>query len=287
MNEPLNSSRESALRNARPTVERTRRIVAGALQRSEAPRVGWLIPVVAAATVTLALVVGWQARKPRIDAASLLESGSVAKATDVPATFRAGDHEIRLETDSEVKGNEVDAANTALSVVRGAASFHVRHLKAGERFWVTAGGVTVEAVGTRFDVSVEGPCARVTVAEGRVEVRRAGRPAEYLSGGENHVYCERPEQPEVLTDEDRLVFGALDAVRRSSAGDLRQAQGLFQDYLGRFPHSAYEEEALYYLARIAQRLGEPEEATAWAQQLRARFPKSQRAAELDASAKGK
>jgi TolA-binding protein len=241
--------------------------------------VGWLAPVVALAAlaVVVAGLAAWRPWSRPAPEPDTLIAGVETAAGDAPRTVRGAGHEVRVEVDSEVVAQRVEQARTELRVVRGAAAFRVRHLQQGERFSVSAGGLTVEAVGTQFAVALEGPCARVEVSEGTVEVRRPDRSPERLSLGASRVYCQRPQGPEVLTDQERLVFGALDDLRR---GDYAKAIGLLEQYQQRFPHGAYEEEALFYLARLCARVGRAEDAKRWKAQFLERFPHSQRAAEL-------
>jgi hypothetical protein len=277
-------SLESGLRDARPSAARAQRIVAGAMERSQRDAWRWRVPAIAFGTaLAAAIILGlWRGRAPGIGDATIFRSGAVADATEAPRTVRAGLHEIRVEVDSELVAERIDENATELKVVRGAATFRVHHLEPGQRFWVTAGGVTVEAIGTQFAVAVEGPCVRVEVSEGKVEVRRVERPSESLAAGNSHVYCQRPQGPEVLTDEERLIFGALGSLRLGGPQDLERAAGLLKEYEQRFPGGAYQEEALYYLTRISQRLGHIEEARGWAKSFLGRFPQGRRASEVRA-----
>ncbi len=80
---------------------------------------------------------------------------------------------VRLDTDSRIEvAFASDARNVKLE--RGQAFFEVAH-DAARPFLVTAGRVSVRAVGTRFDVrALGGGQASVTLVEGIVEVRRQG-----------------------------------------------------------------------------------------------------------------
>ncbi|MBL8772733.1 MAG: FecR domain-containing protein [Phenylobacterium sp.] len=76
---------------------------------------------------------------------------------------------VRLNTDTRVR---VDFRDGERRVVldRGQAFFDVAH-DASRPFVVVADGVRVRALGTRFDVRNDGAVVRVTLVQGRVEVR--------------------------------------------------------------------------------------------------------------------
>jgi transmembrane sensor len=89
-----------------------------------------------------------------------------------------------VDADSEVRVR-LAADRRVVELVRGQALFAVRH-DASRPFEVNApGGVTVRAIGTRFDVEAltNGDVA-VALIEGRVAVSRAGRPLAELAAGE-------------------------------------------------------------------------------------------------------
>lgn len=77
---------------------------------------------------------------------------------------------VRLDTDTELnvrlRPHERD-----VRLVRGQAFFEVAH-DAARPFIVEADGARVRALGTRFDVRLQGGQARVTLVEGAVEVTR-------------------------------------------------------------------------------------------------------------------
>ncbi len=81
-------------------------------------------------------------------------------------------------------------------------------------------------------------------------------------------------------NESRLIFTALEGIRRGTPADLAQSHELLEEYDRRFPRGAYEEEALFYLAHLAEQLHQPEEARAWASQFLSRFPGSSRATDV-------
>ncbi|AAK24673.1 FecR family protein [Caulobacter vibrioides] len=80
---------------------------------------------------------------------------------------------IELNTNSQVR---VRLSKTQRSLIldRGQAMFIVAH-DAARPFVVTAGDTSVRAIGTRFEVYRAAGAVRVTLAEGRVQVSKAGR----------------------------------------------------------------------------------------------------------------
>lgn len=141
-----------------------------------------------------------------------------------------GSH-LRLDTNSKIR---VDFSRGArrIDLVRGQALFEVAH-DATRPFIVSADGVSVRALGTRFGVRRLGSGASVTLLEGRVEVRsrREGearvwalRPGEQVITGPRAA---RPRTVDVATatswTRGQLVFrdvplsAAVDEVNRYSA----------------------------------------------------------------------
>jgi transmembrane sensor len=79
---------------------------------------------------------------------------------------------IRLDTDSSALVRYTVESRFA-HLVAGRANFQVAH-EAKRGFVVQAGAVTVDAVGTNFDVRLDQAATVVTVFEGRVRVGRSG-----------------------------------------------------------------------------------------------------------------
>jgi ferric-dicitrate binding protein FerR (iron transport regulator) len=171
-----------------------------------------------------------------------------------------------------------------LQVAAGAARFEVQPLEADEVFAVSAGALTFEAVGTQFEVEVEGDCTRLEVQEGIVRVSRAGRELELVTEGKRGTFCEGAQVPESLSEEDRLLSDALDKVRGGSDANLAEATTILRRYVEQYPAGVYQQEALYYLARLSHRLGRADEARAFAAKFLASWPTGRRADELRAIA---
>lgn len=274
----------STLRDAKPAPAVERRIVAGALERSQPrARSPWAILVPAAAAFALGAA-GVFLLRPAAPVlppgVPVLASGAVAEAGAAPAAFRAGRHLVKVEARSRVVASRIEPQAVSLKLSTGAARFEVEHLAPEEVFRVEAGGLTVEAVGTQFVVEVEGECTRVDVAEGIVRVRRGGHEPELVSEGDRRTYCEPAAGPEVLSEEERMLSDALERVRRGKTADLERAAQILQSYQERFPKGVYQQEALFYLARLSVRLGRADQAKAWAARFLEKFPEGRRADEL-------
>lgn len=82
--------------------------------------------------------------------------------------LRIGPHEVTVTGDTRFDLASLDRAALRFGIGRGRAHFDVAHLAPKERLVVSAGGLTVEVVGTRFDVFYDGDCPAVSVDEGRV-----------------------------------------------------------------------------------------------------------------------
>lgn len=156
---------------------RSEALAASSPPRRVKPTVAWI----AAAAIVLTLAVGWQA-------ARIADAGRIV-GDEPPATTRAvafetavGEHrELRLDDGSRVTldtGSRLEVAFTprcrALRLVRGQALFQVAHNRAWP-FVVTAGDRQVTAVGTAFDVRIDGPRVLVVLTEGRVKIESLKR----------------------------------------------------------------------------------------------------------------
>jgi len=82
--------------------------------------------------------------------------------------LRIGPHEVAITGDTRFDLEALDRAALRFGIGRGRAHFDVAHLAPKERLAVSAGGLTVEVVGTRFDVFFDAGCPVVSVDEGKV-----------------------------------------------------------------------------------------------------------------------
>lgn len=162
-----------------------------------------------------ALVLGFFAVRPAFE-------------TSAPATARVvRNSEMRTLADGSVvelnKGAEIavdfSGAERHIRLLRGEAHFTVAKLGPERPFVVTAGTLRVRAVGTVFNVRMEGDNVEVLVTEGKVRVDPA-KPAEVdlvvnarmLSAGERtsvNVVEPTPAPPEVLAASDADIEQAL------------------------------------------------------------------------------
>ncbi|MBI2262898.1 MAG: FecR family protein [Caulobacterales bacterium] len=151
-----------------------RREALKATRRPSRARPRWVPMGAIAAGVAAVLVGGW----------ILLQSPALvpqAVSSSAPATYRtevgerssitlADGSVVQLNTDSVLEVNYVDERRD-LRLLRGQALFEVAHDR-NRPFVVEAGGQTITALGTAFDVHVGAGETRVTLVEGRIEVRR-------------------------------------------------------------------------------------------------------------------
>jgi transmembrane sensor len=81
---------------------------------------------------------------------------------------------VRLNTNSKIRVH-LTRGERHIKLLRGEAFFEVAH-DASRPFTVESDGAKVRALGTKFDVRRDSAAVRVTLLEGRVEVRQTGRP---------------------------------------------------------------------------------------------------------------
>lgn len=118
---------------------------------------------------------------------------------------------IYLNTDSKVEVNFSDKARS-VRLVRGEALFVVERDSA-RPFTVTAGDVTVRAIGTQFNVRRRTDGADVAVVEGAVQVTALDEPRKLAAGEEANIVKgriapaeNRPVAEAVAWRQRRLVF---------------------------------------------------------------------------------
>ena len=184
-----------------------------ALRLSDRPRRArprWVPLGAIAAGIAAALVGGWMLTQSPALVPQAVFSGA-------PATYRTEGGErssitladgsvVQLNTDSVL---EVDYAEgrRGLKLLRGQALFEVAH-DTSRPFVVDAGGQQITALGTVFDVRVGSGETRVTLIEGRIEVKRVNGTALFpvapearkLTAGEQLVALE--ERPFLVREAD-------------------------------------------------------------------------------------
>lgn len=89
---------------------------------------------------------------------------------------------VRLNTDTSLRVAFTEGERRVV-LEHGQAFFDVAH-DASRPFVVVADGARVRALGTRFDVRHDGPAVRVTLLQGRVEVRARDGAAAVLAPGQ-------------------------------------------------------------------------------------------------------
>lgn len=103
---------------------------------------------------------------------------------------------LRLDTDSAVTVR-YEPALRQVEIRRGQAVFTVAHDPA-RPFRVTAGSAQVVALGTQFDVYLQGEVTLVTVIEGRVSVGPSGNAGQPATGGSAPVEVSAGQQVRVV-----------------------------------------------------------------------------------------
>ncbi len=135
-----------------------------------------------------AAVVGWREMVPRYSTAvggqrlEVLADGS----------------RVRLNTDTSLRVAFTEGERRVV-LEHGQAFFDVAH-DASRPFVVVADGARVRALGTRFDVRHDGPGVRVTLLQGRVEVRARDGAAAVLAPGQAVVADGRGVSRPALAD---------------------------------------------------------------------------------------
>jgi transmembrane sensor len=148
----------------------TRWAVSDALQRGAARRAGrerrraWLAGAAVASAVVVLVAGG--------GALYMATHSTYATAVGEQRLVRLADGStVRLDTDTQIDV-ALSGRSRRVTLDHGQAFFDVAHDPA-RPFSVSAGPITVRAVGTRFDVRDDGPVPQVTLVQGIVQVTRA------------------------------------------------------------------------------------------------------------------
>ncbi|HZW15754.1 MAG TPA: FecR family protein [Brevundimonas sp.] len=192
---PILAMRREALRMAdRPRRARPRWVPLGAI----------------AAGIAVALVGSWMFTQAPVLAPQAVSSGAAATyRTEVgerSSITLADGSVVQLNTDSLLQVDYAEGRR-GLKLLRGQALFEVAHDKS-RPFVVEAGGQQITALGTAFDVRVGSGETRVTLIEGRIEVKRVNGTALFpvapearkLTAGEQLVALE--ERPFLVREAD-------------------------------------------------------------------------------------
>ncbi len=243
----------------------------------------------------------------RLDAFSVIETGAGAAAS-----LDLGPHRISVREGSRLELRDLERGAVDLEIERGGARFAVAHLARDERFAVAAGGLTVEVVGTRFEVSFDRGCPAVSVEEGRVRAA-FGDGISFVTAGESRRFCEADEigaalRAPVLTEKvprstaPKMSTGSTastvsttstdpaaaqppvplpiseeerlyrDALDSRARGDLTLASTQMAGYVARYPDGTFAEEALFSLVRLGYRRHAVDEVLARGADYLGRYP---------------
>lgn len=140
------------------------------------------IAAATAAVVLIACGMGWALVDGASSPATVQEASAAASPAAKRYETKIGErHEVRLDDGSVVSLDTDSLLEVAynsrernIRLLRGQALFRVAHNQ-GWPFVVSAGSRTVTAVGTAFNVRVEGPRVKVVLIEGKVRVASARR----------------------------------------------------------------------------------------------------------------
>jgi len=247
------------------------------------------MPALAAACAVAAVLVlvGWRALRPASDI-DLIASGPSLS----PARHASAEHaQIVLADGSRVvpdgpttvldKAIESDA-DILFELQSGGAHFEVAR-RPSRTFRVHAGPVTVQVIGTRFQVRRQDDHATVSVTEGRVLVSWWGGSRE-LGVGEAGTFPPQPADAPVAatapvapapTTRRRapdprpdVLFAHADRARKDGKPDVAVAH--LRTLIDRFPADPHAPVAAFTIGRLLlESLGQPREAAASFQRARA------------------
>jgi hypothetical protein len=237
----------------------------------------------------------------------------VAPAGAPTSVVLATGTQIALDAKSVLECRDATATQR-FALLRGGAHLHVAKLGPSERFLVDTPQAEVEVRGTVFDVKVEpatGECAprtRVSVQEGRVEVRAEGKQVVLVGGEHWASACARLTEPsDARTAEANGATASEPAPaphvspastsERHSANSPAASRGPQANARAASPNAALrpkatetpslafrnddaasalaEQNDLYAAAEAARRAGQSGEALAGYTRLLARFPRGQ------------
>lgn len=160
-------------------------------------------------------------------ALSRISTGASASHVTLPGVV------LDVSPDSAVVVSGNTDESQLVVVDRGEVACDVAHRRPGAPFFVQAGEVRVEVVGTRFRVTREGEAARVSVQEGVVKVSSRGRTVRVAAG---QSWPERvevaPAAPSAATEaratpapeDDASPVAPSPRAPRNRAGDARSAE---------------------------------------------------------------
>jgi transmembrane sensor len=236
--------------------------------------------VAACAVAAVLAIVGWRARGPASDPAASRPSFIAAPARTAAPPRHASDADgpIVLADGSRIvpdgpttviaKAIESDA-DILFELAAGGAQFEVAR-RPSRTFRVHAGPVTVQVIGTRFQVRRQEDLSRISVAEGRVLVSWWGGSRE-LGPGETGTFPPQPaaapagpapatrrRAPDPGPD---VLFAHADRARKAGKPDVAVAH--LRTLIDRFPADPHAPVAAFTIGRLLlESLGQPRQAAA-------------------------
>jgi len=146
------------------------------------PRRPWLYAAAAAGLACVAVLMFWgRAERRAPQTAQVLSQEYLTRHGQELTQSLADGSLLRLDTDSAVTVR-FERELRRVEIRRGQAAFTVAHDPA-RPFRVIAGSAQVVAIGTQFDVYLQGEVTLVTVVEGRVSVGPSGAAGTDVGGG--------------------------------------------------------------------------------------------------------
>jgi len=183
--------------------------LAAARRARSYPQRPWLYAAVAAGVACLGLLVFWgRVMHPAPQTAQVpAESYSTGHGQQLTQALADGSV-LHLDTDSAVSVR-YERGLRQVESERGQGVFSVAH-DPGRPFRVTAGSAQVVAVGTEFDVYLQGEVTLVTVVEGRVAVGPSASAVSPASAARTSMQVAAGEQVRVVRGELPAQASAVD-----------------------------------------------------------------------------
>jgi transmembrane sensor len=214
-----------------------------------------------------------------------IHTSTLGAASDLGrASLSDGSSIVALTADTHLEALAISGTDVVLHLVEGHVSIHVS--KGGPRRWrVEAGAISIEVVGTTFEVSRRRDRSRVSVSEGVVLVRGAAIPdgIRRVTAGENVEVVAPPAKegppPRLDLPSDQTAQPPTSAPAKPAPRELQPAAAALMDQfdkaradgkwgsaqaalellLRRFPSAPQAGLAAYQLAMLKQRRGAPAE----------------------------
>jgi transmembrane sensor len=242
-------------------------------------RIPALAAACAAAVILAGVVAGWRALGPRsdIDIAASGPPPSRARHADAEAQIVLADGS-RVVPDGPTtvldKAIESDA-DILFELEAGGAHFEVAR-RPSRTFRVHAGPVTVQVIGTRFQVQRQGDHSTVSVTQGRVLISWWGGSRELGAGETGTFPPQPPDAPAAAASPAApapamrrrasdpgpdVLFAHADRARKAGKPDVAVVH--LRTLIDRFPADPYAPVAAFTIGRLLlESLGQPRQAAA-------------------------